>query len=387
MSLGAPSSKYSVELVDSSANILAEISSRASQRQFTIVRNGADDIEWYMDIDDFENYCNTVNQDPKAVLISGSTEVRIKRLGTYISSGQLTFSNGVLQASGGNLIQLKAAGFFNLLTFRYTSDNQIYTNMDGSAIAWDLINTSQTGGNDETGYLNNTGTLDPTTGKYTGGLIPVANWDFGIRQGSLATVGLHNRTYQNMALSDALTDLCNAPVGSFDMRFMYDKTFNTYSQLGVQRPDIAFTYPGNIVTVGVSKDATSLANYIVAQGTGNGTLTQSEAVEYNLPSTGSYKVRQQYVSPSSLDEEDDSLQDYANWNLTQTQVPLILPAITVDGNMAPSVTDFSIGDWVRIDIFDHPLYGDIHGMYRAEQIQLSVDDNDDESYVITTSLN
>ncbi|HVB24132.1 MAG TPA: hypothetical protein VNG51_19495 [Ktedonobacteraceae bacterium] len=383
--MGRPTSIYSLELVSPSGNILADLSSRASQRTFTVTRNGADDIQWYLSIDELEDYCRKTYQDPKLLLVTNQTEVRVKRNGTYMAAGQLSYKYGSLAENGsGNLIQLKASGFLNLFTQRFTGPGQIYTNMDASAIAWDLINQSQQGNNDPTGTLNTTtGLIIPGTA--TSG-VPIADWNFGITQGSLATVGPHTRTYQNMAISDALQDFCNVSVGGFDMQFTYNKVFNTFIQLGVQRPDIVLEYPGTIIEADITEDGTQMANLISAQGTGNGTVTQSQYTAPNTGSTANYKVRQSFISPSSLDASDDSLQNYATWNLAQFQVPLVLPSIIYNTHNGPSPTDFSVGDWIHIKIRNHPLYSDVDGMYRTEQIQVTIDESDNEQVTIITSL-
>jgi hypothetical protein len=97
-------------------------------------------------------------------------------------------------------------------------------------------------------------------------------------------------------------------------------------------------------------------------------------------------VRQLFISPSSLDSSDSSLQDYAGWNLAQFQVPLVLPSIIYDTANGPAPTDFIVGDWIHVRIRDHPLYSDMDGMYRVEQLQVTVDDNDDERVTVITSL-
>lgn len=381
MTLGYPQSKYSVELVDPNGTLLAELGGRAANREFTITRNAADDIRWYLNIDEFEDYCRRAQVDPKLLLITDETEVRIKRLGTYFVAGQLNYKYGTLAENGsGNLIQIKATGFLNLFASRYTGPGQVYTATDASAIAWDLINTSQTGGNDYSGTLNT------TTGKYSGGLIPTAYWNYGITQGSLATVGNHSRTYNQMAITDCLQDLSTAPAGSFDFQFTYDKKFNTFARLGNLRPDIVFEYPGNIIEIDPMEDGTQLFNQIIAQGSGNGSVSQNTATVQDIPSASNYKVRQRFVSPSSLQTGDSSLNDFANSNLTQTKQPLVLPSFQVDGSMKPYVTDYSVGDYVHVRIRNHPLYSDIDGLYRVEQIRVQVDDNDLELVTITTSL-
>lgn len=385
MALGRPSSKYSIELVNPDGTLLAEFSARAKNRSFTKTRNAADNIEWYIDLDELEHYCHSVNKDPKLILITNSTEVRIKRYGTYMAAGQLNYKYGTLASGGsGNLLQVKAVGFLNLFTQRFTGASQIYTSMDASAIAWDLINKSQQGLNDPTGTVDtSTGLIVPGTA--TSG-IPASDWDFGITEGTLATVGNHDRTYQNMAISDALQDFCNVSSGGFDMEITYDKKFNTYIQIGIQRKDILLEYPGNIIQADMSEDGTQMGNLVTAQGTGNGTDAGQTYSAPNLGSTLNYKVRQLFISPSSLDSSDSSLQDYADWNLAQFQVPLVLPSIIYNASNGPAPTDFIVGDWIHIRIKNHPLYSDIDGMYRVEQLSVAVDDNDQEIVTIITSL-
>lgn len=378
---------YTIELVAPDGTVLAELSGKAKNRTFTITRNAADDIDWYIDIDQLEDYCRSNGvqiQDPKLLLITNQTEVRVKRYGTYLAAGQLTYKDGVLQETGdGNLLEVKAAGFLNLWTFRYTNASQIYTAEDMSQIAWNLIDSSQQGLNDPSG------TIDPTTGLIVPGSatsgIPTADWDFGITQGTLATIGPYDRTYASMAISDALTDFCNVP-GGFDMEITYDKKFNTYAQMGVQRPDIVLEYPGNMIVGEMTEDGTQVGNYVTAQGAGNGDATQDVAYSVNAGSTSNYKVRQLFVQPSSLDSTDESLQDYSDWNLAQYQVPFNLPSITWNTANGPAPTDFNLGDWVRVKIRNHPLYSDVDGFYRAEQLQVVVDDDDNELVTMMTSL-
>ena len=50
MALGYPQSKWSVQLVDPSSNLLAELGGKAANRQFTVTRNDTDDIQWSLSI-------------------------------------------------------------------------------------------------------------------------------------------------------------------------------------------------------------------------------------------------------------------------------------------------------------------------------------------------
>lgn len=374
---------YEVELAAPDGTVLASMAGRADNRQFTLTRNAPDTIQWTVDLDEFERWCQTSHQDPRQVLVSNNTEVRIKRQGAYLAAGQLNYKEGDFTAdTGGNTLQLRAQGFLGLFSNRFTTsnaagiaanpgsqDDQVYTNEDASQVGWDLINTNQSG-------LNDYG--QGTTPEY---------WDFGITAGSLPAVGLHTRDYQDMAILDALNDFNNVNVGNFDMRIGYDKVFNTYAQIGVQRPDIVLEMPGNIVSASIIEDGTQVANFIVAQGSGNGSVALQDAISFSESSAQSYGYRVMIVTPSSLDSADESLQNYADWTLSQYSVPFVLPTVTYDGAIGPSPTSFNVGDWIRIIIKNHPLYQDINGMYRVEQMQVNADKNDVETVQITTSLN
>lgn len=503
--MSAFQSKYSIELVNPIGTLLADLTGRAMRRQIILSRNEPEQISWRLDLNEFENYCRESHIDPTNLLLVNNTEVRVKRLGTYLCGGQLEYFEPKLDTNNAT-IDLRATGFLNLFQSRFTGNPQIYTATDGSAIGADLITKSQAGNNmvenndfeiDTTGWTGSSTTISQssdqayhgtyslkaiyvdtgssafysfinlsTLGNYQAGAyvyIPVGetvfiqmtfgglgnngsyqqfagtgSWQFistisvmaldvtgdveigsasgaftgymdavvalaggnvtsgtfasnvtanyGIRIGSLATVGVHDRTYNQTNVKNALQDFTSILTGSFDFEFTYDKIFNTYAKMGTQRPDVIFEYPNNIITISVPTDGSQMANEVIGLGSGNGTQAQATYTGDNLSSQLSYQLRQSVFTSNAVDNSDNGLTDQVNAQLATFSFPLVLPTITVDGNKAPFVTDYHLGDYVRIVINDHPLLQYINGMYRIERITINIDDNDSESIDLVVSI-
>src|SRR4051794_1124822 len=119
-------SKYSLEVFDPSGNRLADLTGRARSRRFTKSRNEADEISWTLDLDEFEAWCRASNQDPASILATGRNEVRVKRGTKYLTGGQLTYWNA-RRTGRGKEIDIRATGFFNLLSYRFTSAEYLAT--------------------------------------------------------------------------------------------------------------------------------------------------------------------------------------------------------------------------------------------------------------------
>lgn len=349
-------SKYSIELVNSAGALLADLTGRARSRSVTISRNEADYITWQLDLDEFENYCRTSFIDPLALLINNSTEVRVKRLGSYISGGQLNYFRPNISTSG-NTIEIRASGFLNLFKDRYTDVNRIFTATQATTIGSTLITESQA----------------------------LSNGNFGVTIGTLATVGVHDRTYTRMNIKDALQNLTRVQTAPFDFEFTYNKVFNTYAQIGSNRPEIVFSYPNNIISVSIPNDGTSVANEVIALGQGFGTESGAVVKVDDVNSQLNYKLRQKIITSNGTDNSDNGLTDAANAELAAWSNPFEIPEITVNGNVAPFVTDYHIGDRVAVSFSGYSMLKHINGLYRIERIELTIDDDDNETIRLSLS--
>jgi protein involved in polysaccharide export with SLBB domain len=89
---------------------------------------------------------------------------------------------------------------------------------------------------------------------------------------------------------------------------------------------------------------------------------------------------------SGTDNSDNGITDAANAALSYKKTPLRIPALTVNANLPPYVTDYRIGDRVAVKITGHPTVSDINGMYRIEKRTIEVDDNDNETVTLEVSL-
>lgn len=348
-------SKYSVELRTPEGLLLADLSGRAgsgngqsSGRVITQSRNEADDISWFLDLNEFERYCALKDVNPRALIVNGQTECRIKRGGTYISGGQIDYTN-VDVGINNQSVEVHAAGFLNLFKDRYTTASRVFTATEGSMIATTLISESQA----------------------------LTNGNFGITMGRQATIGPHDRTYARSNIMTALQDLANTL--NLDFEFTAEKVFNTWYPLGSIRPEIIFEYPGNILEPQLSSDATSLQNEIIALGTGTTDDTIVTVVVDDEGAQLTNKLRQNVIQTNGTDNSDNGVTDAANAQLSTYASPIEMPNILVDGNVFPFFTDYGVGDWVRVKFGgDYKMINHINALYRVEKRILTIDDNDNE---------
>lgn len=349
-------SKYSIEIVDPAGNLLADLTGRAKNRTVSMSRNNAEDIQWEIDLNEFEAFCRTNNRDPRTILVNGSSEVRIKRLGTYLCGGQLSYFITKLDTNNA-IIQIRAQGFLNLFADRYTTLGRTFTATDASTIAATLINESQA----------------------------LTNGNYGITIGSLTTVGNHDRIYNRATIKQELLNLTTVQTAPLDFEFTYNKVFNTYAQIGSDRPEIIFEYPKNIKNISIPNDATNLANEVIALGAGIGTDASNQVTVDNTSAAISYRLRQKIMTPNGVSSLTE-LTDQANAELNTWSFPIELPTFMVDGNLAPFITDYKIGDRVRLKIGRHKFLEHITGLYRIEKIDLAIDDNDNENVTLYVSV-
>lgn len=342
-----------MELVNSAGLLLADLTARADGRSLTKSRNEADEITWSIDLNEYERYCRLLKVDPTVLLIPNSTEVRLRRGQSYLSGGQVTYIETYLAANQ-NTISVRATGFLNLFKDRYTS--AIFTATDGSAIASSLITTSQTG----------------------------TNADFGVTIGTLATTGNHDRSYNQTNIKDALQNMTDVQTNPFDFEFTYDKRFNTYARMGSQRPEIIFEYPGNINSARIPLDGTGTANQITVLGSGFGTDASAFVTVNSTASQANYKIRQKIVTSNAKTDPTELTED-GNTELAMWAFPTEIPQVEVDGNVAPFITDYGIGDYVQVRFIGHRWLDHINALYRIEKFVLNVDSSDNESITLYLS--
>lgn len=351
-------SKYAFELFSPNGTLLADLTGRAKNRTFSRIRNEAEDMSFDLDFNDFHDYCSKISVHPRALLIPGQTELRIRRYDKYLVGGQITYAQPSISASD-QKITVRASGFLNLLKDRFIPYTQFLA-QDVASMCWQAINTSQS-------------LVDPSGN-------PVG--DFGIRLGTLPSIALSNQTPNRVAIRDFLQKMASDPDNGFDFDFTYNKTLNFYAQMGIDRPEVRFEYPNNIKSFQMPLDATRIANEVIALGSGIGNTIPSTADVPNLASQLTYKLRQDITTVNGDDNSAGGVTAVANAELASWGVPLEMPQLVVDGNKPPFVGSYDVGDYVWVTLGGYKWFDAADGLLRIEKYTVAIDDNDDENVTL-----
>lgn len=345
-----PQGRYEFELWINSVQV-GDITKLMQNRRFSLVRNGSEDLSFLMSLTAFEAYCASLGTAPQAILETYVTDIRIKRNGSYLFGVHVVDIQYNLNQGEINM-EVKATGFLDLLADRYVTKD--YTQQERVAIALDLIATTQQG--DSTNDFG----IDPGAQQYSTGL-------------------LSDRSYTDQNVRDGLVNLTNLSDGNFDFRFNYDRSIETFAQIGSNRPENRFSYPYNITGGRVAHTATNLYNYIIGLGSGFG----EEALRTETAdgaSRANYKTRQKVVSFNSITEQQ-TLDENSYAYLQKVKDILELPTFNVSGEFA-DLDVIGIGDRIPVEVVGHPALP-LDGTYRIEKMDVSLDENDAETIAIT----
>ena len=346
-----PTPKYELELWINGAQV-GDITKLAQNRSFELVRNGSEQLSFSMSLTAWEAYCAELGAVPQAVLEAYVTDIRVKRKGRYYF-GVHVVDMGYGLAESGITLDVKATGFFDLFADRYVT--KTYTQEERVAIFLDLINETQDTGNPDDDF----------------GVVPgPQQYDTGL---------LSDREYTDQNVRDAGVNLTNLSDGQFDFRFNYDRSVETFAQIGADRPDMKFTYPYNIRSGKVTHTATNLWNYIIGLGSGFGEEAL-RTITADPVSRGNHKTRQKIVSFNSVTKQQ-TLDENTYAYLQKVKNILELPTFNVSGALA-NLDLLGIGDRIPIEVAGHPALP-LSGIYRIEKLSVTLDDNDAEDIAIT----
>lgn len=346
-----PQIKYELELWINGV-MVADISKLARDRSYVIKRNNSEELAFTLDVRAFEDHCVQAGRDPQATLVPYVTDVRVRRNGVYLFGTQVVDINYTFDESGAKMA-VKATGFLDLFRDRYITKS--YTGVESTEIARDILDDTQ-----------------------------VVYGDFNVTNGpSQYNTGVNrDRVYIDQNIKDALVNLTDLIDGNFDFAFTYDRKFNTYQKLGTYRPNLKLTYPYNIRSISTPKTALNLYNYTIGLGSGFGeeTIRSEGGSAQDVDSRLNYGTRMRVVTFNSVQDQAVLDQNTAALN-AQTKDLLILPKLTVTGEFLDLNTVW-VGDRIPVEIQDHPSLP-LDDIYRIEQIDVSIDDNDAEDIGLT----
>lgn len=334
--------KYQLELWVNGV-LVGDISKLAKNRSYTIKRNDREELSFELDVIAFEAYCASLGAEPVEILEAYVTDVRVKRNDEYRFGVQVVDMNYIFD-EGGARIEVKCSGFLDLLMDRYVT--KTYIDTDATEIARDLIAETQ-----------------------------AVMGSFGITNGvNQATTKRRDREYIDQNVKDAIMNLTNLIDGTFDFKFTADRQFETYTQMGAVRDNLKFTYPYNIKSMTVPRTALNLYNYIIGLGSGFGEETlRSEAGD--TASRLNYGTRQKILSFNSINVQETLDQQVVSEVLLRKDI-VMLPKLKVSGEFC-DLNVVWVGDRIPVGtqgFTSMPL----DGMFRIEQINCSLDDNDAE---------
>lgn len=351
------SSQYRFEVYDGNNQLVADLSPHARSRHFTVRRNRAEQLSMTFDQGQLEKLASDTGTTVRALLEPGVNDIVVSRGNRPLLRAQCQYLLPTLSASG-RTVEVRAVGYLDLFKDRYIrpSDATVFVAQDLGQIAWTMIAFSQAR----------------------------TNGSFGITQGTIQPSRAITETWQPYATSirDILIALTER-ADSIDFSFGPDKGFNVYYPgIGTEKSDLRLSWPGNIRDLSLPIDASELATYTINRGSGNG----DTQIIQTYP-TGSTAEQATYKLREVID-------DYPSINVAQTltekgaehyrknSVPVVIPEITLDGNIEPYLGAYWIGDRVpvAIDKSAGSLYRSLDGQtWRINEIDVTLNEDDNET--------
>lgn len=344
---------YTFELWSNSGLRIADISTLAKNRRFTLERNAAETLTFSLDLNEFERYCvEDLRADPEVVLWEGRTDVKVKRGNDYLFGTQVVGAP-VTAGKDSQTISVTATGYLNLLKDRVIT--KTYAATESGAIARDMVTTTQT----------SDGSVGVT--------LAASPYSTGVNR---------DRTYTRQNVKDGIVALTNLVDGNFDFGFSWDKKFQIYQSLGARRSDISLIYGGeasNVKMLYANKDATRVFNRIIGLGSGFG-ADQLVSYANDAASALNYYGRQKIEQFNSVVEQATLDQNTAA-ALAMYKQPIRIPQVTITGNEMK--TGFiNIGDRIPFTVVGHPFLASFSGLYRVDKMDVQIDDNGFENEVM-----
>lgn len=247
--------------------------------------------------------------------------VWIYRDSDLVWAGEQATREANLDDKGDNWVTIYCFDWLEQLNARYTALEVIYTGIDAGQIAWDLIDDSQ----------NKT------------------NGDFGITEGAIEATMVRDRTYNNDNIMDSLINLANV-INGFDFEITSGKVFNVYAHMGVDRSaSIVLEYGINIRTAHITEDFVNPVNGAIILGD-SGVLAEPVRVERNdAASQAQYGLREGLLNEMTT-IETETLEEKGDALILKYGLPLFRVGLGIVRSITPTITDFSLGDLIRLKV-------------------------------------
>jgi len=270
--------------------------------------------------------------------------------GDLVWAGEQVLRTANLKADNDNWLEVYCYDWFEQLYHRFTAQVVQYDQIDAGAIAWDLINDSQ---NDSGGY---------------GGL--------GITQGTITATMNRDRTYYNQNIGKAIENLANV-ISGFDFEITNDKKFNVYSIKGEDKSeDVVFQLGLNVKEMNIKEDFINPVNRAIVLGEATDTDELQRIERVNTDFMKTYGLRESLISEMDI-EDLATLEDRGDALLRKYQLPLITLSMSILESSAPNITDFELGDLIKI-VAQKGFY-DINNDYRVFGYEVSLGNSNEES--------
>lgn len=337
---------YEFILFDRNGTPIADISKICQSRSYSVQRNRAENISFTIPLNTFEKFALQNGLESRDMLEPLNTEVKVKRNGVW-KFGCAIGESPITLGSNDMMISVRGFGYLDHLADRYVTPVP-FNGVDGTQIAWDLINLTQS----------------------------QTNGDLGITQGpnQVITQSRDRTEYRYQNVKDAIINLAKLSDYPFDFEFTYDKKFNTYTKIGSDFTDELIIYPGNIIELEIPRTGMRTYNSIYALGSGFDADQVSDYVED--PESQLNLIRREKVQTWNSVETSTTLRQNADAYLQDHKDLLEIPQFTLSGKDF-DLNKYWVGDRLNVRVDGHSFINP-ESIQRIEKIDVTIDENDAE---------
>lgn len=245
--------------------------------------------------------------------------IEIYRDNVLVWAGEQASRRGDLKSNDNSWVIITCYDWLERYNKRRTGASRVFDQTDAGQIAATLIEETQ----------------DQTNG------------DFGTTIGTIEETMPRDRTYENDNIMESIINLTNV-INGFDFEFTPYNVFNVYETLGSDRTDsIIFKHGFNMQNVTIDEDFVTPINRAIVLGEQNNEDDLVRIVRDNTASQDVYKLREDTV-PTREVSEQETLEEKGDSMLRKYGLPLLKLDIDVTAKNTPNITQFNIGDIIKV---------------------------------------